>query len=146
MPHTQLTLREYRALADVRYHLRRFLHASEEFAREAGIESQQYLLLLAIKGMPEGQPATVGEIAERLLVKQHSAAELIDRTEARGFVRRERGEHDRRQVFVRLTRTGDDLLRRLAARHRAELRAIGPELAAALTGALATRDEVRIER
>lgn len=142
MPHTQVTLDEYRALAEVRYHLRRFLRASEEIARAADIETQQYLLLLAIKGMPDDRHPTVGEIAERLQVRPHSAAELIDRTETRGFVRRERGAHDRRQVFVRLTRKGDDLLRRLAARHRAELLAIGPELTDALAGVLATGDEV----
>ena len=141
MRQAELSAGEYRALAGFRYYLRRFLHFSEVIATAAGIETQQYLLLLAIKGLPEGRTPTVGEIAERLQVRHHSAAELIDRTEARGFVRRERGEHDRRQVLVRLTRKGDVLLRRLAARHRAELRAIGPDLTTALENVLASLDE-----
>jgi DNA-binding MarR family transcriptional regulator len=132
---------EYRALAGFRYHLRRFLHTSEVIAAGEGIETQQYLLLLAIKGLPEGRMPTVGEVAERLQVRHHSAAELIDRTEAGGFVRRERSEEDRRLVLVRLTRKGEVLLRRLAARHRAELQAIGPDLTAALANVLASLDE-----
>jgi DNA-binding MarR family transcriptional regulator len=141
MRQAELSAGEYRALAGFRYHLRRFLHVSELIAAGAGIEPQQHLLLLAIKGLPEGRTPTVGEIAERLQVRHHSAAELIDRTEARGFVRRERGERDRRQVLVRLTRKGDVLLRRLAERHRAELRAIGPDLTSALANVLTSLDE-----
>jgi DNA-binding MarR family transcriptional regulator len=141
MRRAELSAVDYRALAGFRYYLRRFLHVSEVIAAGAGVEPQQYLLLLAIKGLPDGRTPTIGEIAERLQVRHHSAAELIDRTEARGFVRRERGEQDRRQVLVRLTRKGDVLLRRLAARHRAELHAIGPDLTTALANVLVTLDE-----
>jgi DNA-binding MarR family transcriptional regulator len=129
---------DYEALAEFRYQIRRFLHFSERIAREAGLEPQQHQLLLAIKGLPEGVEPTVGEIAERLQLQQHSAAELIDRTEARGLVRRSRSDADRRQVFVELTPAGERLLRRLSLHHREELRSAGPALAAALSGILAT--------
>jgi DNA-binding MarR family transcriptional regulator len=141
MPPAELSTAEYRALAEWRYMLRRFLRVSETLARDGGLETQQYLLLLSIKGMPSERAPTVGDIAERLQVRQHSAAELIDRTEARGFVRRERGERARRQVLVRLTRKGDTVLRRIAERDRLELRSIGPSLTSALAEALATLDE-----
>jgi DNA-binding MarR family transcriptional regulator len=124
----------------MRYHLRRFLRASEEIAREGGAESQQYLLMLALKGMPPDMEPTVGAIAERLQIRQHSAAELIQRTEERGWVRRERGTQDRRVVHVSLTSMGDALLRRLAARHRVQLQAIGPALVAALSDVLVAAD------
>jgi DNA-binding MarR family transcriptional regulator len=122
----------YRALAEFRYQIRRFVHFSERIARGAGLEPQQHQLLLAIKGLPESHEPTIGELAERLQLQHHSAAELIDRTEARGLVHRARGDADRRQVFVELTPTGERLLRRLSLHHRDELQSAGPSLAAAL--------------
>lgn len=123
---------DYRALADLRYQLRRFLRVSEDIARSAGLEPQQHQLLLAIRGLPEGRQATIGELAERLQLRHHSTAELIDRAEERGLVRCVRGDVDRRQVFVQLTGEGAEKLRRLSIHHRDELRSAGPDLARAL--------------
>src|SRR2546427_13270702 len=97
-----VTLAEYRALAEFRHALRRFLAFSAEAARTAGVEPQQHQLLLALRGLTDGVPATIGALAERLGVRHHSAVELVDRMEARGLVRRTRGGGDRRQVLVRL--------------------------------------------
>ena len=128
MASTRLTLPDYRALADFRYHLRRFISFSDQAARAAGVEPHQHQLLLAVKGMPEGVMATMGAIAERLQIRHHSAVELIDRTAARRLVRRGPGAGDRRQVIVRLTRRGEAVLSRLSLAHRTELRTIGPAL------------------
>jgi len=118
-----ITKEEFEALANFRYAIRRFLRFSEQAARKAGITPQQYQLLLAIKGFPERDYASVSELTERLQLQQHSAVGLIDRTEALGLVRREQGQPpDRRLVFVHLTTAGEELLRRLAALHRQELR------------------------
>ena len=127
----RLTAADYRALAEFRYQLRRFRGFSEQAARSAGLEPQQHQLLLGVKGL-SGQPVTIGALARWLQVRHHSMVELVDRTEARGFVRRERGEGDRRQVLVRLTVLGESLLSRLALVHRAELRVVGPALLRAL--------------
>lgn len=127
-----LSLEEYRALADFRYQIRRFLAFSEELARGAGMEPQQHQLLLAIKGLPDGAMATIGELAERLQLKHHSTVELVNRMEKLGYVAREVGKQDRRQVIVRLTPSGASILRKLSLAHHQELEIAGPRLAKAL--------------
>ncbi len=118
----QLTKAEYEALAAFRYALRRFLRFSEQTAREAGVTPQQHQVLLAIKGFPGRESATISELAERLQMQQHSMVGLIDRIEAQGLVRREAGTTDRRQVYVCLMPAGETLLYKLALIHRQELR------------------------
>jgi DNA-binding MarR family transcriptional regulator len=117
----------YQALAEFRYQLRRFLRFSEDAAREIGLEPQHHQLLLMIKGDPGGL-MTIGALAERLQVHQHSAAELVARADARGLVRRTRGEQDRRKVFVSLTEEGEFALDALSQEHHRELQTLAPEL------------------
>jgi len=123
---------EYRALAQFRYQIRRYLHFSEEQARRYGLEPQQHQLLLAIKGLPEGVQPTVGELAGRMQLKHHSMVELVDRLENRGYVARSSGRDDRRQVIVHLSRAGARILRQLSLAHRNELETAAPALSAAL--------------
>jgi DNA-binding MarR family transcriptional regulator len=127
-----LSPEEYRALAEFRFRIRKFLHFSEQRTRALGVEPQQHQLLLAVRGLPEGKRATVGELAERLQLKHHSAVELVNRLEASGAVRRAAGADDAREVLIHLTRPGGALLRKLALAHRAELDSAGPELIKAL--------------
>jgi DNA-binding MarR family transcriptional regulator len=127
-----LTIADYRALAEFRYQLRRFLAFSEGAARAAGLEPRQHQLLLAVKGAPNGTEATIGDLAERLQIRHHSAVGLVDRMEMRGLVRRERVGADRRQVLVRLTPAGEKLLLRMSLSHRDELTSIAPALLRAL--------------
>lgn len=141
---------EYRALAEFRYQLRRFLHFSENAASSAGLEAQQHQLLLAIKGLPKGEPATIGELAERLQLRHHSAVGLVDRLEARGLVRRTHPAGDRRVVVVRLRSRGEKLLRALSLHHRNLLQTAAPSLVASLRalipkrpGRLRSQGEVR---
>jgi DNA-binding MarR family transcriptional regulator len=119
---------DYRALAEFRYRLRRFLRFSEEAARKAGLEPQQHQLLLAVKGLPKESKGTIGALAERLQIQHHSAVELVDRLAERGLVRRLRDPSDRRQVLVRLRPSGEKILRELSIYHLAELSVIGPDL------------------
>jgi len=127
-----VSVAEYRALAEFRYQIRRFLNISEQAARAAGLEPQQYLLLLALRGLPEGKQATILTLAERLQLRHHSVVGLIDRLEKRGLVRRVRGKEDRRKVLISLTARGEQILGNLARKRLAELRATGPELVRAL--------------
>lgn len=76
---------DYQALAEFRFEIRRFLNFSEQIARAAGLEPQQHQALLAIKGLPEHRTATVGVLAERLLIQHHSAVELVNRLETKGL-------------------------------------------------------------
>jgi DNA-binding MarR family transcriptional regulator len=124
---------DYQAIAEFRFEIRRFLHSSERIARAAGLEPQQHQALLAIKGLPAHRVATVGVLAERLLVQHHSAVELVNRLEAKGLLRRARGPNDRRSVLLTPTRRGEKLLRQLALTHRAELQTARSKLLEALT-------------
>src|SRR5579863_5672535 len=123
---------EYRALAEFRYQIRRFLGFSEELVRAAGMEPQQHQLLLAVKGLPDGVTATIGELAERLQLKHHSTVELVNRLAKLGYVAREAGKRDRRQVIVHLTKSGANVLRTLSIAHHEELEIAGPRLAKSL--------------
>lgn len=97
-----------------------------------GMEPQQHQLLLAIKGLPDGATASVGELAERLQLKHHSTVELVNRLEKNGHIVRELSRQDRRQVIVRLTASGASVLRQLSLAHHQELETAGPRLARAL--------------
>jgi DNA-binding MarR family transcriptional regulator len=129
---------DYESLAEVRYQLRRFLHFSEQAARDAGLEPQQHQLMLALKGLPEGTRPRIGELAERLQIRHHSAVELIDRLSSAGLVRRHTGGEDRREVLIALAARGERILRELSLHHRAELRKRGPALIRALKLAMAS--------
>ncbi len=137
-----LSLEEYRALAEFRYQIRRFLGFSEEQVRAAGMEPQQHQLLLSIKGLPESATATIGELATRLQLKHHSTVELVDRLEKLGYVARKLCEEDRRQVIVQLTASGASILRKLSIAHHGELEVAGPRLAKSLR-AIARQHGVR---
>src|SRR3989475_11602799 len=89
---------DYEPLAELRYQIRLFMRRREEAARAAGIESQQYLLLLQLKGVEDRGPITIGTLAERLQIRHHSAVELVDRLVERDMVARRRDGQDRRGV------------------------------------------------
>jgi DNA-binding MarR family transcriptional regulator len=128
----EITTAEYRALAELRYRLRLFVREGDAVARAAGLEPQQYLLLLAIRGLPEGEEATVRALAERLALKHHSVVELIDRLEMHGYVRRTRGREDRRRVLVSLLPRGERMLEQVAQDRIGELRSNGYQLVRAI--------------
>ena len=115
------------AIAELRYQIRLFLRFSENAARQAGIEPQQYQLLLAVKGLPHTLKPTIGVLAERMQLQPHSTVGLIDRLVERGFLLRLRATRDRRQVLIKLTHDGEQFLRRLALHHLHELQAVGPK-------------------
>jgi DNA-binding MarR family transcriptional regulator len=131
-----LSLAQYRDLAEFRRQIRKFLYFSELTAKEHGMEPQQHQLLLTVEGLPDGVKPTIREIASRLFIQHHSAVELINRLESAGAIARQPGQEDRREVWIRLTPAGRAMLRRLALEHRAELERSGPELARALHSVL----------
>jgi DNA-binding MarR family transcriptional regulator len=117
---------DFQAMAELRYQIRRFLRFSEKAARDAGIEPQQHQLLMAVRGLPDGLKPTVGVLAERMQLQHHSTVELIDRLVERGFLCRLRGTDDRRQVLVKLTRDGEQILEQLTMHHLQEWQSAGP--------------------
>ena len=116
--------RDYEALSEFRYQLRRFLRFSEDAAQSEGLTPQQYLLMLHVKGTPGRHWASVGELAERLQTVHHAVVALVSRCETAGLVERQPSATDRRQVQVHLSEAGEQCLERLAGRHRAELQSL----------------------
>jgi DNA-binding MarR family transcriptional regulator len=133
----EFNLQDFQSLSEFRYNIRRFMRASEQILRPAGLKPQHYQLLLQIKGLPNGTQATIGEVAERLQIQHHSTVELVDRMSARGLIRRKRASEDRRQVLLELTPKGEKMIRELAHLHREELRNTGPALVTALRKVIA---------
>lgn len=116
-----MSKREFEALSDFRYQLRRFMRFSEQVTRKNGTTHLQYLLLLHLQGFSGREWATVGELAERLQAHHHGVVSLVSRCEKLGLVVRKQGEEDRRQVRVHLTPKGQKLVEKLARLHRDEL-------------------------
>lgn len=119
---------DYEILAEFRHLLRRFAAFSEDAARREGLPAQQHQALLAIKGFPQRDTLTVGELAERLGLHHNSVVGLVDRLVSRRLVRRIRGTADRRQVLIGLTAAGEAALLKLSLAHRRELRSLAPLL------------------
>lgn len=119
---------DFAKLLGFRIALRRFLHWSEEQAKSVGLTPAQHQLLLCIRGhgMPGG-PA-MGDIADCLLLRHHSAVELVDRAELAGIVARHSDGADARVIRIRITPKGSRLLRRLTDAHLEELRQLGSML------------------
>jgi DNA-binding MarR family transcriptional regulator len=126
--HGRLAREDYATLAEFRYLLRQFSSFSEGAARDAGLTAQQHQALLAIKGFPGREAATIGELAERLNLKHHSVVGLVDRLAGRGLIHREHHKTDRRRVMIVLTPKAETLLLGLTLAHRDELRRLAPLL------------------
>jgi DNA-binding MarR family transcriptional regulator len=132
-----VVLKAYQELAEFRYRIVSYLKKADQGARAAGLEPQQYLLLLALRGLPAGSEPSIRVVAERLQVRHHSAVGLIDRLERRGLVLRERAKSDRRQVLVRLTGRGNAVLGKVAKERISDLRTMAPALVRALSAIIA---------
>jgi DNA-binding MarR family transcriptional regulator len=123
-----LNQRDYERLLAFRTGLRRFLSWSGQQAEAAGITPAQHQLLLAVRGHPDPRGPTIGEVAGYLLVRHHSAVELIDRAVAAGLVLRRADTEDARAVRVVLAPRGEERLERLTASHLEELDRLTSEL------------------
>jgi DNA-binding MarR family transcriptional regulator len=131
----KLSRDDFARLLAFRTDLRRFERWSQRQAKAVGLSPAQHQLLLAVKGHHDRRGPTVGEIAEYLLLRPHSAVDLVDRAEAAGFVVRHRVDPDGRFVRVGLTPDGEKRLQSLSALHLDELKRLAPSLKH-LTGGL----------
>ncbi len=117
MTMTQLPRQDFEKLLEFRVTLRRFQRWSEDQARAAGLTHVQHQLLVAIKGHHGDQPPTVGDLASYLLLRPHSAVELVNRAEAAGLVNRIPDGGDGRVIRVGLTAEGDRVMQELTQAH-----------------------------
>jgi DNA-binding MarR family transcriptional regulator len=125
---------DFQALLEFRTALRRFNRWSEAQARKVGLTHAQHQLLLAIKGHPGPDQPTIGDVADYLLLRHHSAVELVNRVQAAGLLERSRDSHDARIVRLRLTEKGERCIEELTELHLAELGQLAPLLQHAVDG------------
>ena len=127
-----LTLAEYRKLSEFRFQIRRFLRFSEDAARAKGLEPQQHQTLLAIKGAPQGEAATIAFLAKRMQLAHHTMVELVDRVVEKNLAARKPSQTDRRSTLVELTPEGAKVLGELSVLTYAEIQTKFVELLDAL--------------
>jgi len=132
-PHPALEAADYQALGEFRQAIRDFLAFSEGSARDQGVTSQQHQALLAIKAHLGAEPMSIGELAESLLIKNHSAVGLVARLVDRGLVSRRASAADRRRVLLELQPQGDDVLARISQNNLGRLAQSAKSLRRVLT-------------
>jgi DNA-binding MarR family transcriptional regulator len=125
---------DYAALGEFRRAIREFLAVSQDGAQDHGLTSQQHQALLAIRAHSGPEPMTIGELAERLMIKSHSAVGLVSRLEERDLMRRRPSREDRRKALLELRPKGAEILEAISLRN---LRQIG-HAAEALEGLVET--------
>lgn len=125
---------DFRALLTFRTALRRFNRWSETQAQAVGLTHAQHQLLLAIKGHDDPRGPTIGETADYLLLRHHSAVELVNRAQAAGYIERVKDEADGRVVRLHLTAYGEEAINKLTQLHLDELRQLAPLLAHVVDG------------
>src|SRR4051812_13634144 len=123
-----LSQHDFTALLEFRTALRRFNRWSERQARAVGLTHAQHQLLLAVKGHPGREAPTIGDVADYLLLRHHSAVELVNRVQAADLLTRDRDGNDARVVRLRLTEKGESCLEQLTQLHLSELRQLAPLL------------------
>ena len=121
---------DFSRAANFRSALRRFDRQSDRLARAAGLTPRWYLLLLLIKGAPDGsERSTVTDLAKRLHLAQSTVTELVARAEEAKLISRAGSAADGRVAHLRLTAEGERRLtvafRSLAAERRALREALG---------------------
>ncbi|HEY6960928.1 MAG TPA: MarR family transcriptional regulator [Gaiellaceae bacterium] len=108
----EVPLERFIRIAEFRANLRAFLRHNEHACRHWGLTPQRYLLLLAIKGAPDGsERMSFTEVAERLQLSRNTVTELCGRAEEAGLLLREPSTVDQRVVYLRVSKEGE---RRLA--------------------------------
>lgn len=145
-PASRLAKADYETLAEFRHLLRRFVAFSDAAAEAAGLRPQQHQALLVIKGFAGRERITIGELAERLGIRHHSAVGLVDRLVARNLACRRADRMDRRQVEIALTPRAEALLTRLSLAHRGELTRLAPLFQGLFAQLRAPRPRIRRNR
>jgi DNA-binding MarR family transcriptional regulator len=121
---------DYRRLLEFRTGLRQFLQWSESQALSVGVTPAQHQLMLAIRGHDDPHGPAIGDVADALLLRHHSAVGLVDRAVDAGLVRRVYDDPDQRVVRLQLTALGRRRIRQLSDLHVEELRRLAPRFGA----------------
>lgn len=112
----------------------------ETRADEITVTQYEALIVLANSG-----PTRSSELTEALGVDPSTATRLCDRLVRRGFIVRERPEHNRREVRIALSNSGRELLQAVASDRQAKFAAIISAVSPARRPALMSALELLID-
>lgn len=126
----QLSTHDYQRLAELRYGLRAFLHWSAEQSKRAGLTPAHHQLLLAVRASAQERGPTISGVAAVLMIRHHSAVELVDRAQEAGLISRERDPEQHSLVRLSLTDLGAAKLGSLSELHLRELAQLAPTMRA----------------
>lgn len=143
---TDLGDAEYKAIGDFRRALREFLEFSDNAARQAGLTSQQHQALLAIRSYSGYGAMSIGELADCLMIRNHSAVGLVARLVERGLVQREESREDRRRVLLKLQPQGAELLQQVSLMNIGEYRRTADHLSQVLRRVRALNPEPSVHK
>ena len=128
---TDLSPAQYRELAEFRQQLQSFLRCWHRAANHLGLQAKEYDLMLIVGGSGRGTEIDIPEVGRRMLTYGHDIAKFVGRLEKRKFLCRYRRPRSRR-VLLRITPTGEAVLRKLISRTLNDLLTVGPSLENAL--------------
>jgi DNA-binding MarR family transcriptional regulator len=97
-----------KALINLKYTSNWLRSIENDFFKPYGISPQQYNILRILRGAKTKIKAQV--VKERMIERAPNATRLMDKLFDKKFIQRERCEHDRRVVYVEITKAGLDLL------------------------------------
>ena len=97
-----------KALINIKYTFN-WLNSKEiDFFKPYGISPQQYNILRILRGAKAKIKVQI--VKDRMVERAPNATRLMDKLCDKKLIERERCEHDRRVVFVKITKLGLDLL------------------------------------
>jgi len=125
------TVLNFETSTELLYTMRRILRVTAIAIRASGLTRRQYDLLLILE--KSAASLSIGEAAQCLEIRHHSAVGLASRTERLGFLRRQRKG---RQVVLELTEKGLRALQTVSQQQHDNLRDVAPALLIGVTRTL----------
>ena len=100
-----------KALLNIKYTSSWLDQIGIEILKPYKISEQQYNILRILRGA--GKAITVNEVKERMIQKSPNATRLLDKLFDKQLIERTRCENDRRVVYIKIKKKGDELLEKI---------------------------------
>ena len=97
-----------KALINIKYTSNWLNSKENDFFKPYGISPQQFNILRILRGAKEKTKVQI--VKDRMIERAPNATRLMDKLCDKKLIERERCEHDRRVVYVKITQEGLDLL------------------------------------
>ena len=105
---SKFTSNKVKALINIKYTSNWLSSRENEFFKPYGISPQQYNILRILRGSKDQIKVQI--VKDRMIERAPNATRLMDKLCDKNLIERERCEHDRRVVFVKISEVGLGLL------------------------------------